>query len=537
MFIMFIKKILLILFVFLILFSFSFTFAFVGIDGEEYPDFPSFFNMFDSYVLLGNVDKYDYRSVCFFNSSDYHLGYFNRLNGGKTEYFLALVPNDFYMERSGVYATQIRLPVGSNHYFYGSSYWDGDIYKSSYGGKENECLRYYNVSNADYYLKNGYLEILTNSIFFTEEELFNSIVRCNTTITDNSTGDVIYEGNEYIDKFSLELYLEPSNQTVNVPIVIHTQSFSDKGIMKYSLEYSSDNKTWSNAHMRSFSTGEGHDHYQFYVEVSENGFYYFRLFNPDTGEYIYKDIEVSNIVVNQDNVNNYIDGVFSPTPFLSYDYIDENNIVITSQKFFGDEWLQLECSYAKDISSEDLEDESKWTNVSTRSYDDTLTNTTTYQFYLNVSNSEGTGDGNYYFRFYNKTTKKYTYGNIDIIFDEIVKYNKVVSETSLQLQRFLDFFTERFGFLTYPFELIINILTKINNINFKEPRFEIPDINEPFTGTKLVSATSYNFNDMLDNDVLKNVHNIYFIVVDVVIVFALVNLAKNKIMGVLGGNG
>ena len=42
---------------------------------------------------------------------------------------------------------------------------------------------------------------------------------------------------------------------------------------------------------------------------------------------------------------------------------------------------------------------------------------------------------------------------------------------------------------------------------------------------------------MLDNEVLKNVHNIYFIVVDVIIVFALVNLAKNKIMGVLGGNG
>ena len=531
------KRVLLFLLIILVLFSYSYSFAFIGVDGKKYPDFPSFFNMFDSYIFYGNVDKNVYRSVFFFNSTDYHLEYRTRLNGGKNEHFLTLVPNDFYMEQSAAYVDQVRLPSDSSYYHYGSSYWDGDIYKNSYGGKENECLRYYNHSEASFYEDRGYLDILVNSIFYNKDDLFNSIIRCNTTVVDNSSGDVIYEGNEYIDKFSLELYLEPPNLTVDVPVVIHTQNFSDKGILKYYLEYSVDNKTWSNAHMRSFSDGEGHDHYQFYVEVLQNGHYYFRLFNPDTQEYIYKDIEVSNIVVNQDNVNNYIDGVFNPTPFLSYEYIDENNIVITTQKFFGDEWLQLECSYAKDISNEDLQNDSKWTNVSTRSYDDTFTDTTTYQFYLNVSNSEGTADGNYYFRFYNKTTKKYTYGNIDIIFSEIIKYNKVVSETSMQLQRFLDFFSERFGFLTYPFELVINILTKISNIDFEEPRFEIPDINEPFTNTKLVSATNYNFNNMLDNAVLQNVHNIYFIVVDVIIVFALVNLAKNKIMGVLGGNG
>lgn len=536
---MFFKRILLILFIFLILFSFSYSFAFIGTDGEEYPDFPSFFNRFDSYIMLGNVDKYDYRSVCFFNSTDYHLGYFTREQGGNIEHFIALVPNDFYgLSNSSTYVVDISLDVGSNYYRYVSSHWEGDVFKGGYpSANENECLRYYNPSNADNYYKQGYLVILTNSIFYNESDLFNSIVRCNTTVTDNSTGDIIYEGNELLDKFDLELYLEPSNQTVNVPVVIHTQNFSDKGIMKYSLEYSLDNKIWSDGHIRSYSDGQGHDHYQFYVDVYENSHYYFRLYNPDTGQYIYKDIEVSNIIVNQDNVNNYIDGVFSPTPFLSYEYIDDENIVITTQKFFADELMQLECSWAKDISTEDLTDESKWSSAHIRSYDDTLTNTTTYQFYINVSNSEGYGDGNYYFRFYNKTTGKYTYGNAEIIFNEIIKEHQVVSETSMQLQRFLDFFTERFGFLTYPFELIINILTKISNINFKEPRFEIPNINEPFTGTKLVSATSYNFNDMLDNDVLKNVHNIYFIIVDVVIVFALVNLCKNKIMGVLGGNG
>lgn len=91
-----------------------------------------------------------------------------------------------------------------------------------------------------------------------------------------------------------------------------------------------------------------------------------------------------------------------------------------------------------------------------------------------------------------------------------------------------EWFSDRLGFLFYPFELIIDILNKIMNINFSEPVFEIPDINEPFTNSKLISATSYNLNDLLKNSIFKTVHNIYLLCVDAFIVFGLVNLAKRK---------
>ena len=91
-----------------------------------------------------------------------------------------------------------------------------------------------------------------------------------------------------------------------------------------------------------------------------------------------------------------------------------------------------------------------------------------------------------------------------------------------------EWFSDRLGFLFYPFELIIDILNKIMNINFSEPVFEIPDINEPFTNSKLISATSYNLNDLLKNNIFKTVHNIYLLCVDAFIVFGLVNLAKRK---------
>lgn len=92
-----------------------------------------------------------------------------------------------------------------------------------------------------------------------------------------------------------------------------------------------------------------------------------------------------------------------------------------------------------------------------------------------------------------------------------------------------DWFSDRLGFLWTPFDIIIEILNKILNINFSEPIFHIPEINEPFSGSKLISEYDYNLNSLLDNDIFKNIHDIYFIGVDAVIIFALINLARRKI--------
>lgn len=89
-------------------------------------------------------------------------------------------------------------------------------------------------------------------------------------------------------------------------------------------------------------------------------------------------------------------------------------------------------------------------------------------------------------------------------------------------------FCDRLGFLSYPLQLFVNILNRIVSINFGEPVINISDVQEPFTGEKIISATSFNFNSLLTNDTLKTVHDIYLILVDAVIIFALVNLAKNK---------
>lgn len=91
-----------------------------------------------------------------------------------------------------------------------------------------------------------------------------------------------------------------------------------------------------------------------------------------------------------------------------------------------------------------------------------------------------------------------------------------------------EWFKEKLGFLFYPFELIIEILERIADINFSNPIFNIPNIQEPFTNKTIISATTFNLNDLLSNSIFKNVHNIYLICVDAFIAFSLVNLAKRK---------
>ena len=91
-----------------------------------------------------------------------------------------------------------------------------------------------------------------------------------------------------------------------------------------------------------------------------------------------------------------------------------------------------------------------------------------------------------------------------------------------------DWLSDRLGFLFYPFELIIDILNKILNIDFSNPIFNIPDIIEPFSNKKLISATTFNLNNLLENSTWNTIHSIYLICVDAFIIFGLVSLFKKK---------
>ena len=67
------------------------------------------------------------------------------------------------------------------------------------------------------------------------------------------------------------------------------------------------------------------------------------------------------------------------------------------------------------------------------------------------------------------------------------------------------------------------------NINLGEPEFVIPNIIEPSTNQILIHEKSYNFNSLLENEAFKNMHDIYLIIVDAIIIIALILLIRKKL--------
>lgn len=84
-----------------------------------------------------------------------------------------------------------------------------------------------------------------------------------------------------------------------------------------------------------------------------------------------------------------------------------------------------------------------------------------------------------------------------------------------------------FGFLSYPFELVINIFGRVTNINFEEPIITIPELRDPTSDIVFFDGISYNFNNAVNiNNTTKTIYDIYLVVVDVILIFLFVMLCK-----------
>lgn len=91
-----------------------------------------------------------------------------------------------------------------------------------------------------------------------------------------------------------------------------------------------------------------------------------------------------------------------------------------------------------------------------------------------------------------------------------------------------DWFSDKLGFIFYPFEFILNFFNRLLNIEFTEPIINIPEISEPITNETVISDFTFNFNDLLINEKIKYAHDLYLMFVDVILTISFINLLKNK---------
>lgn len=111
------------------------------------------------------------------------------------------------------------------------------------------------------------------------------------------------------------------------------------------------------------------------------------------------------------------------------------------------------------------------------------------------------------------------------IYDLFIPSNDFFNNYFSELQ---NWFSDRLGFLYYPFDFIFDTLNRILNIELQDPMFHIPEIHEPFSDTILIHSTDFYFNSLLENKTFEYVHNIYFIIIDAIIYISLITLLYKK---------
>lgn len=95
------------------------------------------------------------------------------------------------------------------------------------------------------------------------------------------------------------------------------------------------------------------------------------------------------------------------------------------------------------------------------------------------------------------------------------------------------FFSEKLGFLVYPFEFIITFLNKYLNIGEGDGTLHLPDFE--IMNVKIFNQTDFNLKNAMSS-FLGEYYNIYFAFVDFIILLGLVNLALKKFNSISGGS-
>ena len=194
---------------------------------------------------------------------------------------------------------------------------------------------------------------------------------------------------------------------------------------------------------------------------------------------------------------------------------------------------RFRCFYTKSPG----DNYSSWDEMSMGSSNNTLTGETEYYFFFTVP--KDSEDCIYYFVFYDNNSQQYgSPSSMNCYFDKMNEYADslypTVSEKNNRFNDLLKYFKERFGFLTYPFEFLVNFANRIFNINYSEPIIHIPELREPVNGNIIFNGLDFNFNSLLDNNTFVYIYNIYLVAIDFIIVVLFIFLCKKEIEEVFG---
>lgn len=229
---------------------------------------------------------------------------------------------------------------------------------------------------------------------------------------------------------------------------------------------------------------------------------------------------------------------------LAYDYISENAISIHTQVFSLAQVQKFCVEFSSDNQNWETLKETQWNKPGSD------------EVYFTFA-KEVNKDGVYYFRIKNRETGE-TYGvtTFQVIFENIKQKhedeavdsggddekkgileaimdipNKIITGLLDALKSLFipadDFFNnwiadintyfgDRFGIVYYPFELLIDFLTRIGNIqDTGNYVIHVPELK--LLDTTIIHSFDYDLNSLLQNETFKHIHTIAMIVVDAIL--------------------
>lgn len=98
-------------------------------------------------------------------------------------------------------------------------------------------------------------------------------------------------------------------------------------------------------------------------------------------------------------------------------------------------------------------------------------------------------------------------------------------------------FSDTFGILYYPVDLLIDFLNRVGCISESSSVIKIPQFDISFMGYQatIIQEFTFDFNSMLTNDTLKRLHDMYLVFVDILLWLGIVYLASDCVREILGG--
>lgn len=97
-------------------------------------------------------------------------------------------------------------------------------------------------------------------------------------------------------------------------------------------------------------------------------------------------------------------------------------------------------------------------------------------------------------------------------------------------ERLNTFFSERFGFLWFPFEYTISLIDRLMDLEDTDPTIAIPRL--AFGDFELIPAQTYTF-DFVAEEPWSSIHGYYLLAIDAAMILAFVGLLRSKLQEVM----